>query len=158
MVVTKKAEYSYILAPAGAKLFQEVHSYPSKKCTDGFPQGISLSGVTNLSTGKLLVPGDKAPLSSFEPGDFIHAVEAFPGQGSVFGRSAGSFCQVRSISQENKAFQDTSQKGNNLSYSKVRLPSGSQRLIQFDATATFGTVSTTNFPRGNGLQKAGRSR
>ena len=49
---------------------------------------------------KVLEPGDAAILSFFEPGDFIHAVESTPGQGSLFSRSAGSFCQVISKVQE----------------------------------------------------------
>jgi len=108
--------------------------------------------------GKLLQPGDKAPLAFFEPGDFIHAVEAFPGQGAIFGRSAGSFCQVRSIAQENLFFRDATKKRGGQAFAKVRLPSGSQRLINLQAMATFGTVSSTGILRENGLQKAGRSR
>ncbi len=49
---------------------------------------------------KLLQPGDFATLSNFEVGDYIHAVEAYPGQGAIFARSAGTFCQVRALSQD----------------------------------------------------------
>ncbi len=79
----------------------------------------------------------------------MHAVEAYAGQGAVFARSAGSFCQVRSLSQEmsNSAF----------SWAKVRLPSGSHRLISLDAGATYGSVG--GYPELNkNLRKAGRSR
>lgn len=81
-------------------------------------------------------------------------MEAFPGQGAVFGRSAGSFCQVRSVAQDtlpyssNDSFSD---------YAKIRLPSGGQRLISFSSRGTLGVVSTASAQEKN-LQKAGRSR
>ncbi len=49
---------------------------------------------------KLLQPGDFSTLDNFEAGDFLHAVEAYVGQGAVFARAAGSFCQVRSLALE----------------------------------------------------------
>jgi ribosomal protein L2 len=56
-----------------------------------------------VDSTKLLQPGDYASLSNFEPGDFLHAVEAYPGQGAVFARAAGTFCQVRSLTQDSSA-------------------------------------------------------
>jgi large subunit ribosomal protein L2 len=112
----------------------------------------SASYNSGVEVTKLLQPGDYAPFSYFEPGDFIHAVEAFPGQGAIFARAAGSFCQVRSIAQDNQ-----NSVGNSGQYVKVRLPSGSQRLISLSARATFGVVSSTGVDTKN-LRKAGRSR
>ena len=129
--------YSYILAPAGVKLFTEVYSYSK-----------------TIVSAKLLRTGDSAPLSFFEAGDFIHAVESFPGQRPVFGRSAGTFCQIRSFEQNDLAY--TAIKARSL-YAKIRLPSGSQRLISFDARATLGTVSTMKSSTKH-LEKAGRTR
>lgn len=51
-----------------------------------------------------------------------------------------------------------SNEGNTSSnYAKVRLPSGSQRLISFTATATLGVPTSLDNPKKN-LKKAGRSR
>ena len=84
--------YSYILAPAGSKLFQNVFVYKKNRVE------------TTFESTKLLQPGDSGPISFFEPGDFIHAVEAFPGQGRILGRTAGSFCQIRSFDQEKSSY------------------------------------------------------
>lgn len=129
--------YSYILAPAGINLFQEVFTYEQK-----------------FSVAKLLRTGDSAPISFFEAGDFIHAVEAFPGQGPIFGRSGGTFCQVRSFEQSDLTFNTIKEP---TYYAKVRLPSGSLRLISFFARATLGTVST-KVSSDKHLGKAGRTR
>ncbi len=82
--------FSYILAPTGLKLFQELS-------VDSSIEKFKNNSNNNI---KLLQAGDYAKLSSFESGDFMHAVEAYPGQGAVFARSAGTFCQVRSLSQD----------------------------------------------------------
>ena len=123
--------YSYILAPTGIKLFQEIFAYKKQ---------------FEFNIQKLLQPGDAAPLSFFESGDFLHAVQSFPGQAIIFGRSAGSFCQVRShiINDSNNEF------------AKIRLPSGSQRFIKLTAQATLGVVSISASKKK--LVKAGQSR
>jgi large subunit ribosomal protein L2 len=129
--------FSYILAPAGVKLFQEIYTYNEK-----------------LPATKLLCVGDSAPISFFETGDFIHAVEAYSGQGPIFGRSAGTFCQVRSFAQDDFCF---SARKENTYYAKVRLPSGSLRLIDFSARATLGPVAPS-ISSNKHLGKAGRTR
>lgn len=78
------------MAPKGVKLFQELNFFEHEVSSE---QG---SVVEDSSAAKLLGAGDAAPLSFFEPGDFVHNVEAFPGQGPRFARAAGTFCQVRS--------------------------------------------------------------
>lgn len=129
--------YSYILAPAGIKLFQEIYTYKEK-----------------LSVAKLLHIGDSAPIFFFEAGDFIHAVESYSGQGPVFGRSAGTFCQVMSFEQNDLSYSPLKE----VSYfAKVRLPSGSLRLISFDSRATLGAVASPISSTKN-LGKAGRTR
>ncbi len=142
-----QSTYSYIIASTGLKLFQEVYSYNNKQVTTPSPDN-------SATVAKLLLPGDSAPISFFEPGDFIHAVEAFPGQGAVFGRSSGSFCQVMSL-QQDSALLNTENTATN--FAKVRLPSGSQRLINFGASATLGVPTSRDNPKKN-LKKAGRSR
>jgi len=116
---------SYILAPKGVKIFDEITTY------------------TSLTKNIALAPGDRTLLANFEVGDFIHAVETIPNQTPTFARSAGTFCQV--LQHESK------------DYAKVRLPSGSQRLIPLQAKATLGVVANEE----HNLQilgKAGRSR
>jgi len=116
---------SYILAPKGVKIFDEITTY------------------TSLTKNIALAPGDRTLLANFEVGDFIHAVETIPNQNPTFARSAGTFCQV--LQHESK------------DYAKVRLPSGSQRLISLQAKATLGVVANEE----HNLQilgKAGRSR
>jgi len=130
------ASYSYILAPQGIKPFHEVVSYPklANKSTDIY---------------KLLNLGDSAPLSFFEMGDFIHAVEAFPGQGALFSRAAGTFCQIMSVKSEDKVVANK--------YATIRLPSGNQRHISLFSRASFGVVTSGNYYK-KSLEKAGRSR
>ena len=144
--LTENQSYSYIVAPEGLKLFQEVYSYRSV-------------ATGNQTINKLLQPGDVAPLSFFEAGDFLHNVAAYPGQQPIFARSAGTFCQIRSINHENVGVNSSM---NNSLWAKVRLPSGSQRLINTKVRATFGIVSThsINLSKNSffNIRKAGRSR
>lgn len=90
-----------------------------------------------------LRPGDYSMLSNFEYGDLIHGVESFASTGATFARSAGTYCQV---------LEQISSK-----YVKVRLPSGSLRLISGEACATLGLVGREHYNKIN-LKKAGKSR
>jgi large subunit ribosomal protein L2 len=117
--------YSYIIAPKGVKVFDRLYSLREKR------------------RNFFLRPGDASVLANFEPGDFVHNVEAVPGRGGLFARSAGSFCQILQHSSEN--------------YVKLRLPSGSQRLVSVDSLATLGIVGHEEHLLRN-LEKAGRSR
>lgn len=134
---------SYILAPEGSKVFQQIRRYIQLDTT-----------FTSKKTFKYLKPGDSAPLSFFEAGDFVHAVESFPGQGCIFGRSAGTFCQIRSSSKNNPTFFDSKKTSK---YTIVRLPSKKKRQINVASYATIGVVSTINKNMAN-LKKAGRVR
>ena len=134
---------SYILAPEGSTLFQQIRRYDQVN-----------TNINNKKTSKYLKPGDAAPLSFFEAGDFIHAVESFPGQGCIFGRSAGSFCQVMSSSKSIPTFFDSIKTSK---YAIVRLPSKKKRQIDLASYATIGIVSTINKNKPN-LKKAGRVR
>jgi len=134
---------SYILAPEGSKLFQQINRYD-----------IVSSNTITKKIYKYLKPGDSAPLAFFEAGDFVHAVESFPGQGCIFGRSAGSFCQIISSSQGSENIFDSKQKAK---YTIVRLPSKKKRKINIFSYATRGVVSTINKNISN-LKKAGRTR
>jgi large subunit ribosomal protein L2 len=111
------------------------------------PKGIKiLDQVTtydSLTKNIALSVGDRTLLSNFEPGDFVHAVENEEGKTPVFARAAGTFCQI---------LQHDSKK-----YVKVRLPSGSQRLIINKAKATLGVLANEEHNL-RLIGKAGRSR
>lgn len=119
----------------------------------------------NFGSEKLSQSGDSHSLSSFEPGDFMHSVEFYPGQGNRIARSAGSFCQMRSsFSGESSKFinSDASVRQTNRpkptnSYIKIRLPSGSQRLISSTAKAVFGIPFFDKYHQQT-RKKAGRNR
>lgn len=139
-------KYSYIIAPSGAARFQTLTKY-------------NLSGgrkdmSTNSPTYKLLKPGDAAPISFFEVGDFLHSLEAFPGQGSLFSRASGSYCQIRSINQSEDGFLKTKETEKSVI---VRLPSGKKRSISINAQATLGRVHQDTKTKRN-MEKAGRIR
>ncbi len=87
--------------------------------------------------------GDSSVLANFEFGDFLHSVEDIPGEKALFARSAGTFCQV---------LQYTSAE-----HLRLRLPSGSQRLIPVLSKGTLGVVANENH-RHRIIGKAGRSR
>ena len=130
--------YSYIIAPKGTDTFYKLNKYESG----------------NSTQGKLLKPGDAAPISFFEVGDFIHSLEAFVGQGSIFGRASGSYCQIISVNQPISTYLKNKDK---MHFATVRLPSGNKRLINRNAQATLGIVHQKDEVKRNML-KAGRIR
>lgn len=117
--------YSYIIAPKGLRIFDQLRTL-REKCHNFFFRA-----------------GDASLLSNFEPGDVVHGVELIPGRGGLLARAAGSFCQVLQHSSD--------------SYVKLRLPSGSQRLVPNNCLATLGMVGHEDFMLRN-IEKAGRSR
>jgi ribosomal protein L2 len=137
-------KFSYILAPKGVSLFQKLNKYSFND------NNYSSESITN----KLLKPGDAASISFFEVGDFIHAIEAFPGQGSIFGRASGSYCQIRSVNQSTNSYVKNKEEEK---FAIVRLPSGNKRFINIKAQATLGRVGQDSKIKPNRL-KAGRMR
>ncbi len=176
--IQTKQHYSYIVAAVGLKLFQELSSFDTtsnNSSSAATKQSNSNGSDVKEGPNKLLQPGDVAPLSYFEAGDFLHNVAAYPGQQPIFARSAGTFCQIRSLSQgvtseslstvsdsQTQASRRLSNQSKSISWAKVRLPSGSQRLINSNVRATFGIIAThtNNLSKHNyfNLRKAGRSR
>lgn len=116
--------HSYILAPKGLKVFDKLQT------------------ILDDRTNFVLRTGDVSKLSNFEVGDFIHCVEAVPGQGAMYARSAGTFCQVLQTSTK---------------YVLLKLPSGSKKLFSPSARATLGILGRENLYQRN-LEKAGRNR
>jgi len=93
-----------------------------------------------------IYPGDCTFLSNFEPGDILHSVEGFPGYGVIFARAAGTFCQIRtltniSINNNQLDYFLNAKYTLTNSWIKVRMPSGIQRLVSSNSCATRGSVS-----------------
>lgn len=124
-IKTNNETFFYNIATKGVKIFDPIIS------------------TKDQSQNLFLKVGDIAPLSRFEPGVLIHSVEAIPGQGAMYAKSAGTFCQVLQHSSKE--------------YAKIKLPSGSIRLISLKCTGTLGSVSKGEHNLRN-LLKAGRSR
>ena len=97
----------------------------------------------SLTKNIALLPGDCTLIGNFEAGDFIHAVENVPNTTPIFARSAGTYCQI--LQHDSKE------------YVKIRLPSGSQRLVPVEAKATLGVLANEEHNL-RILEKAGRSR
>lgn len=121
----KSTNISYILAPKGVKIFDQIRNVDAK--------------TKNI----FLSPGDRTIMANFEIGDLIHAVEHIPNKEPLFARAAGTFCQV--LQHDSKE------------YTKIRLPSGSQRLINLKAKGTFGVLANEEHNQ-KLIGKAGRSR
>lgn len=124
----KKGEshsFGYILAVKGMKIFDKVQTISERK------------------RNVFLRPGDASVLSNFETGDFLNSVEAVPGQGALFARSAGTFCQV--LQSSGSAFI------------KLRMPSGEHRLFSPKAKGTLGIIGNEEHGQ-RILGKAGRNR
>lgn len=111
------------------------------------PKGLKIfdkvTKYDSLTKNIALLPGDCTLIGNFEAGDFIHAVENTPNTRPIFARSAGTYCQV--LQHDSK------------DYVKIRLPSGSQRLIPVNAQATLGVLANEEHSF-KVLKKAGRSR
>jgi len=111
------------------------------------PKGLKIfdkvTKYTSLTKNIALLPGDCTLIGNFEAGDFIHAVENVPNSVPIFARSAGTYCQI--LQHDSK------------DYAKIRLPSGSQRLIPVTARATLGVIANEEHNL-KVLAKAGRSR
>lgn len=93
-------------------------------------------------------------ISIFQPGDFVHSIELYRGQGPVVGRAAGSFCQIRSNYTTQTNYTTLDAKKN---YVKVKLPSGQYRLIPSLAKACYGIPAKNNYDQQK-LFKAGQNR
>ena len=120
LLTYQDGEKRYIIAPNGLKVGQEIIS------------------------GNNVAPeiGNNLPLSDIPLGTVIHNIELYPGQGSVFARSAGTYAQL--VSREGK-------------FALVKMPSGEIRKILITCRATVGYVSNSDHQ----LEisgKAGRSR
>lgn len=147
------SSFFYCIATGATKPLVELNFRNSTKKLNS--EANAIADTTSVKSIKSLkhVRGDQSSMSYFEPGDFIHSVELFPGQGPTIARAAGSFCQVRSTDVGAKYSENL----RNITYVKVRLPSGSQRLIAGTARATYGMPESNGYHQ-RASTKAGRTR
>lgn len=101
-------EVNYMLAPLHLKVGDRVIS--------------SKHESTDIRIGNCL------PLKYVPIGTLVHNVELRSGQGGVFARAAGNFCQVVNKNIEGK-------------FTLIRTPSKEERLVSHDCRATIGVVS-----------------
>ena len=108
------------------------------------PKGVKV-GDTLISGEKVdVLPGNAMKVKNIPSGTIVHCVENRPGQGAIFGRSAGGAIVVQGIDPSGK-------------YVQLKMPSGEIRLVPVDSMATIGQVG--NEERFNvKLGKAGRKR
>ncbi len=86
--------------------------------------------------------GNRMQLKHITPGVFVFNVEAQPGRGGIFFRSAGSYATLMDVQGQ---------------YAQLKMPSGEVRLISRDSYATIGTVSNPDW-RLVRIGSAGRKR
>jgi large subunit ribosomal protein L2 len=86
--------------------------------------------------------GNALPLRNIPTGTVIHNLELYPGRGGQLVRSAGGAAQLMAKEGD---------------YAQIRLPSGEQRLIHIECTATVGQVGNLDHENVR-IGKAGRSR
>ncbi len=91
-----------------------------------------------------LLPGNAMLIKNIPSGTAVNSVENIPGNGAVFGRSAGQAVIVQGIDPTGK-------------YVQIKMPSGEIRLVFANAIATVGQVSNEDNQHVK-LGKAGRKR
>ena len=117
--------YGYINATKNLKIFDRIKNF------------------SEIQKNFLLRSGDTSILTNFEVGDSISCVEAIPGKGATYARSAGTSCKI---------LQQYSTK-----YFKLKMPSGEEKLVSTKSSAMLGVVSNEEHYK-KILKKAGRSR
>jgi large subunit ribosomal protein L2 len=107
---------------------------------DGLKQGDKV--IADEKTDVLV--GNAMKLKNVPSGTTVHAVEGRPGDGAIYGRSAGNEILVQGADPSGD-------------YAQVKLPSGEIRLIPGECMATIGTVGNPDHLHVK-LGKAGRKR
>jgi len=90
------------------------------------PVGVNVGDTLVSGEGVDIRPGNTLPIRSIPVGTVIHNVEAQPGSGAQFIRTAGSFGQL--MAKEGP-------------HAQIRMPSGEVRRVLQDCRATIGQVS-----------------
>ncbi len=149
LVATRKnktAITQLTVATQGRRRGQRINTYHPdwlKKETQGL-------GQTTLSIG------DRCPIGRVDVGDYVHSVSADGATSGKYARSAGTACQVRSVSNP------THKKGSNEGRVVLRLPSGVHLSVKKQNRASIGRVAhrpaAENPNPASTRGKAGRSR
>lgn len=106
------------------------------------PAGLKVNDVVSSGPDSEIRPGNHLPIKCIPVGTMIHNVELTLGKGGQIARSAGM--QIQLLAKEG-------------SYAVLKLPSGEQRVVLAECSATVGQTSNLehyNIRRG----KAGRTR
>jgi large subunit ribosomal protein L2 len=106
------------------------------------PVGVNVGDTLVSGDGVDIRPGNALPIRSIPVGTVIHNVEAQPGSGAQFIRTAGSFGQL--MAKEG-------------SHAQIRMPSGEVRQVLLECRATVGQVSNIESSSVR-VGKAGKSR
>ena len=108
------------------------------------PRGVKVGDKIVSSEKTDVLPGNAMKIKNIPSGTDVHCVEGYPGEGAIYGRSAGESITVQGT--------DTSGK-----YMQIKLPSGEIRLVYADCMATVGQVGNEEKLNVK-LGKAGRKR
>jgi large subunit ribosomal protein L2 len=106
------------------------------------PIGVNVGDTLVSGEGVDIRPGNTLPIKSIPVGTVIHNIEAQPGSGAQFIRTAGSFGQL--MAKEG-------------SHAQIRMPSGEVRQVLLECRATVGQVSNIESSSVR-IGKAGKSR
>ena len=106
------------------------------------PVGVNVGDTLVSGEGVDIRPGNTLPIKSIPVGTVIHNIEAQPGSGAQFIRTAGSFGQL--MAKEG-------------SHAQIRMPSGEVRQVLLECRATVGQVSNIESSSVR-IGKAGKSR
>jgi large subunit ribosomal protein L2 len=106
------------------------------------PNDVSVGSTVVSDTFTDVKPGNSMVLARMPIGTSIHNIELKPGKGGQLIRSAG--CSGSLIQKTDR-------------YARIRLPSGSQRLVPLECSATIGSISNQDYNLQT-IGKAGRSR
>lgn len=108
------------------------------------PRGLNKGDEVVASEKADLLVGNAMKIKNIPSGTEVHAVEARPGMGAAYGRSAGDLILVQGKDPSGK-------------YVQLKMPSGEIRLVHGDNMATVGQVGNEDHLNVK-LGKAGRSR
>jgi len=134
LICYKNGIISYVISIEGLNIGDQIVNYNFLQSSD-----IIQASIKSLKGSSLF-------LKDVPSGILINNIELYPGFGSCFCRSAGTFAIV--LNKYNI---------NNKVYVLIRLPSGVEYLISEDCRVVLGIVSNINYKLIN-WKKAGRSR
>ena len=107
------------------------------------PEKLNIGTFISSGPEAPILPGNALPIGNIPVGSFIHNVSLNINEKAKYARSAGTFAQLLQKFSDGKG--------------KIRLSSGSYKLVSLKAYATIGVVSNSDYKNCN-LGKAGRSR